>query len=76
MRKWKPCHIPDSEVWAVVHQVLDSKMYRPEIVRTAHEIHLGGHLRINKTCDKIIIFIGLAIGDMCPNIAERVICVR
>lgn len=41
MRKWKPSHIPDTENWAVLHQVVVPKIYQTEIVRNDHEIPLG-----------------------------------
>lgn len=54
MRKCSPPRVPVLEDWAVVYQVVIPKTYRPEIVRTAHEIPLVGHLGINKTCNKIL----------------------
>ena len=54
MRKWRPTDIPASEDWAVVHQIVVPENYRQEIMRLAHEIPMGGHLGINKTCDRIM----------------------
>lgn len=54
MRRWKIFHIPDTEDWAVVHQVAVPKFYQPEIVGNACKILMDSHLRINKTCDKLL----------------------
>ena len=54
MRKWRPYDVPADAEWAVTHQIIVPKVYRSEILRLAHEIPVGGHLGINKTCDKIM----------------------
>lgn len=53
MGKWIPPHIPASEGWSVVYRVIVPKQYRPEVMRRAHEIPLGGQWGIAKTCDKV-----------------------
>ncbi len=30
------------------------KVYRSEVLKLAHEVHMGGPLGVNKTCDKIL----------------------
>lgn len=54
MRKWRQPLVPALEDWAVVYQVVIPKTYKPEIVRTTHEILFEGYLGINKICDKIL----------------------
>ena len=54
MRKWRP---PDASVdddWLVKYQIVIPKPYRMDILRTAHETPLAGHLGINKTYHKIL----------------------
>lgn len=51
MRKWKPPLVPVSEEWSVVYQVVLPKPYRSEVLRTAHNIHMGGHLGAITTCE-------------------------
>ena len=54
MRKFHPVDIPTNEEWATVYQIVVPKPYNIEIMRLAHEGSLGGHLGVNKTCDKIL----------------------
>ena len=54
MRKWRPSDAPANEDWAVRHQVVVPKIFRPEILNLAHKIPMGGHFGINKTMDKIM----------------------
>ena len=56
MRKWRPLDTPPSDEWSAVYQVVVPKIYRSEILRLAHESPLGGHLGVNKTCDKVLKF--------------------
>jgi His(2)-Cys(2) zinc finger. len=54
MRKWRPANVPATEDWSVVYQIVLPKSYRSEVLKLAHEVPMGGHLGINKTCDKIM----------------------
>ena len=54
MRKWRPPDVPASEDWSVRYQIVVPAVYRPDVVKLAHEGPVGGHLGINKTCDKIM----------------------
>ena len=54
MRKWRPSDGPADGEWNVVNQVVVPKVYRPEILKLAHDIPLGGHLGVHKTKDKIM----------------------
>ena len=40
--------------WAVIHQIVVSKIYRSEILSLAHETPMSGHLGVNKTYHKIL----------------------
>ena len=53
MRKWRPFDVPADDEWAVYHQIVVPKSYRREILSTAHESPMSGHLGINKTYHKI-----------------------
>ena len=48
MRKWRPPLRPADEDWTVVHQVVFPPGYRKEILRIAHELPVGGHIRRQK----------------------------
>ena len=54
MRKWRPPQVPADEDWAVQHQIVVPKSYRPEILSMAHDTPLAGHLGVNKTYLKIL----------------------
>ena len=77
MRKWRPFDVPADDEWAVYHQIVVPKSYRHEILSTAHESPMSGHLGINKTYHKIIIiFIGLVSNQMSLNIVKLAIHVK
>ena len=54
MRKWRPANVPATEDWSVVYQIVLPKSYRSEVLNLAHEVPMGGHLGINKTCEKVM----------------------
>lgn len=54
MRKWRPTDVCVDDEWSVRNQIVIPKTYRAEVLSLAHETPLGGHLRINKTHEKII----------------------
>ena len=54
MRKWHPPDVSADDEWAVNHQIVVPRAYRPEILNLAHEIPMSGHLGINKTYHKIL----------------------
>ena len=54
MRKWRSPKVPADKEWAVNHQIVVLKIYRSEILRSAHETPMSGHLGINKTYNKIL----------------------
>ena len=53
MRKWRPSHTPALEDWSTVYQLVLPRGYRKEVLRTAHETPMGGHMGIRKTHDRI-----------------------
>jgi len=54
MRKRRQPDVPAEDEWAVKYQVVIPKAYRMEILSTAHETPLAGHLGVNKTYQKIL----------------------
>ena len=54
MRKWHSHDVSADDEWAVNHQIVFPRVYRPEILNLAHEIPMSGHLGINKTYHKIL----------------------
>jgi len=54
MRKWRPREVSSSHEWRVIHQVVIPPLYRPEILRLAHDTPLAGHLGVNKTYRRIL----------------------
>ena len=63
MRRWKPKDTPYSEDWTNRDEIVLPRSHRTLILKTAHEIPLAGHLRINKSHDKITrYFPGLLAG--------------
>ena len=54
MRKWRPPDVSADDDWAVQHQVVVPKSYRPKVLSIAHETPLSGHLGVNKTYLKIL----------------------
>ena len=53
MRKWHSPEIPADDEWAV-YQIVVSEIYRSEILSSAHETPMSGHLGVNKTYHKIL----------------------
>ena len=53
MWKWKPTHTPAQEDWSSVHQLVLPRRYREEVLQTAHETPMGGHLGVRKTLERI-----------------------
>ena len=54
MRKWRPPDVPAEDEWTVKYRVVIPNAYRVEILSTAHETPLAGHLGVNKTYQKIL----------------------
>ena len=54
MRKWRPPDVPAEDEWTVKYQVVIPKAYLAEILSTAHETPLAGHLGVNETYQKIL----------------------
>ena len=40
--------------WTVNHQIVVPRVYRPEILKLAHETPMSDHLGVNKTYHKIL----------------------
>lgn len=53
MRKFRPPHVPASEVWLVTHQIVVPSCYRRDVLSLAHD-HIGEHLGVNKAYYKIL----------------------
>ena len=53
MRKFRPPDVPSSESWNVIHQIVVPLCYRDMVLSIAHD-HLGGHLGVRKTTDKVL----------------------
>ena len=45
---------PTEEEWAVQYQMIVPKTYRPDVLSTADETPLPGHLGVNKTCQRFL----------------------
>ena len=54
MKTWRPPHVPTEEEWAVQYQMIVAKTYRPDVLSTADETPLPGHLGVNKTCQRFL----------------------
>ena len=54
MKTWRPPHVPTEEEWAVQYQMIVPKTYRPDVLSTAGETPLPGHLGVNKTCQRFL----------------------
>ena len=54
MKMWRPPAVPTEEVWAVQYQMIVPKTYRPDVLSTADETPLPGHLGVNKTCQRFL----------------------
>ena len=55
MRKWRPPDVSAEDEWTINHQIVVTRVYRPDILNLAHETPISGHLGINKTYHKILI---------------------
>ena len=53
MGKGRPSYVSAADEWAVFHQTIDPRVYRPEILNLAHETFMPGHLDVNKTYYRI-----------------------
>ena len=47
MRMWRPPDVPTEEEWALHYQMIVPKTYRPDVLSTADETPLPGHLGVN-----------------------------
>ena len=54
MKTWRPPHVPTEGEWAVQYQMIVPKTYRPDVLSTADETPLPGHLGVNKTCKRFL----------------------
>ena len=54
MKMWRLPDIPTEEEWAVQYQMIVPKTYRPDVLSTAGETPLPGHLGVNKTCQRFL----------------------
>ena len=54
MRKWCPPSVSLQDEWCHVFQVAVPTMFRPEILKMAHDGTMAGHLGVNKTYDRIL----------------------
>ena len=54
MKMWRPPDVPTEEEWAVQYQMIVPKTYRPDVLSTADETPLPGHLGVNKTCQRFL----------------------
>ena len=54
MKTCRPHHVPTKEEWAVQYQMIVPKTYRPDVLSTAGETPLPGHLGVNKTCQRFL----------------------
>ena len=54
MKMWRPPDIPTEEEWAVQYQMIVPKTYRPDVLSTAGETPLPGHLGVSKTCQRFL----------------------
>ena len=53
MRKFRPPEVPASETWREVHQNVVPTCYKGNVLHLSHD-HIGGHLGVKKTLDKIL----------------------
>ena len=54
MRKWRSPEVPADDEWTVNHQIVVPKIYRSEILSSAHETSMSGLLGVTKTYHKIL----------------------
>ena len=54
MKMWRPPDVPTEEEWAVQYQMIVPMTYRPDVLGTADETPLPGHLGVNKTCQRFL----------------------
>ena len=54
MKACRPHHVPTKEEWAVQYQMTVPKTNRPDVLSTADEAPLPGHLGVNKTCQRFL----------------------
>ena len=54
MKMWRPPDVPKEEEWAVQYQMIVPMTYRPDVLSTADETPLPGHLGVNKTCQRFL----------------------
>lgn len=77
MRIWRSPKVPADEEWAVSHQLVVPKIYRPEIICLALETAMSGHLGVNQTYHKILNHLYWPnLKQMCKITAVLVILVR
>jgi hypothetical protein len=54
MRKFRPPDVPAEDEWKIVNQIVVPPSFRGEILKTAHDLPLAGHLGVTKTHDRIL----------------------
>ena len=54
MRKWRPPGDSAEDEWTVNHQIVVSRVYRPEILNLAQETPRSGHFGVNNIFHKIL----------------------
>ena len=55
MRKWCSPSVPLQDEWCHVFQVVVPNIFRPDILKLAHDGATGGHLGVNKTYDRVLL---------------------
>ena len=53
MPKFQPPEVPASKTWREAHQIVVPTCYKGNVLQLAHD-HIGGHLGVKKTSDKIL----------------------
>ena len=54
MKTCRSHHVPTKEEWAFQYKMIVPKTYRPDVLSTADETPLPGHLGVNKTCQRFL----------------------
>ena len=54
VRKWRNPRSPTSDVWSVVHQVVLPPSIWPEVLCSAHEAPMAGHVGVQRTRSQIM----------------------
>lgn len=69
VRKWRPRNAPAIDEWRTVYQIVVPKKKQKAVLSIAHELTLAGHLRVNKTYQRVLTHF-ISYKEMLLNIAN------